>query len=158
MRGETGHLIESLGARMGALAAQQRFEEAAAVRDRLNTAIDAARRVNLVNVLRAAGRCRIAVGNAVHSIDDGILVTGALLPADSPASEPVDPDAERLLLARLLQRAAVSGSIQVIETDGSWGFPIDDVGLDRLPESDNADMGGDADGVDFNDAHTTAAE
>ena len=158
MRGETGHLIESLGARMGALAAQQRFEEAAAVRDRLNTAIDAARRVNLVNVLRAAGRCRIAVGNVVHSIDDGILVTGALLPADSPASEPVDPDAERLLLARLLQRAAVSGSIQVIETDGSWGFPIDDVGLDRLPESDNADMGGDADGVDFNDAHTTAAE
>ena len=51
----------------------------------------------------------------------------------------------------------MSGTVQVIDIDGTWGFPIDDVGLDRLPVSDT-DAGGHTDGVDLDDADTTTVE
>ena len=137
MAGETDHLVKTLGERMATLAAQHRFEEAGTTRDRLNTALEATKRVRLTEALRAAGRCRIDIAGVEHLIDDGVLITDQYVNADSPAAQSVDPDAERLLLARLIQRASLTAQrVSVLECSGTWSFPLAETAFDRLPESD----------------------
>ena len=153
MHGETAHLVEVLGSKMATLAAQHRFEEAAATRDRLTTILDATRRVRLSEALRAAGRCTVRIAGVEHIIDDGLLVVDQLVASNSPARESVDPEAERLLIARLIQRAAtVAGSVTMLSCSGSWLFPVAEAAFERLPTS-HGDVDGNSDAVDFENSH-----
>jgi DNA polymerase-3 subunit epsilon len=63
-----------LDARMGALAAAQRFEDAALVRDRLQAFTQAIGRQQLNEQLRRAGTLEVRIGDVVHHIDHGIVV------------------------------------------------------------------------------------
>lgn len=157
MSGDTNDVMSALGVKMAALAQQQRFEEAAAVRDRLSTLLEASRRVAIVMALQAAGRCEVEVAGVRHAIDDGLLVAEHLLAPDSPALEVLDPDGERLLIGRLIQRAALNGGVRVVACSGDWQFPLPESTFDRLPSSEfNVD--GDTAGVDIEHANGAAIE
>jgi DNA polymerase-3 subunit epsilon len=133
--GDASTIVEQLTARMAELAAAQRFEEAALVRDRLSALVGAVRRQQLVASLRAAGRCIVRQGDRSWVVDGARLVDVALagtvgrsLPVDAP-EPPVDdrPLARRqvdeaLVLAKHFDKHA--GRLDVIECSGEWRFPI----------------------------------
>ena len=56
MQGESEHVIDALSERMRSLAAQQRFEEAAAVRDRLSSLLSATTTARLVDAVTCWSR------------------------------------------------------------------------------------------------------
>lgn len=156
--GDLDEVITVLERRMGSLALAQRYEEAAAARDRLRTLLDASLRSRLIGALRDAGRVRIRIGRAVHLIDDGLLILpGSTRDAVAPslleaAITPTDPHAESLLLARTLQRRCLEGAdLEVLECSGRWTFPVAVPTVDRLgrsggssgPDGDAATIDGD---------------
>jgi DNA polymerase-3 subunit epsilon len=135
LNGDTGAVVGHLSMRMADLAAAQRYEEAALVRDRLAALLGAVRRDRLVLALRLAGRCTVRRGDATWVIDDARLVdvsiagtTGRALPVDPP--EPAAPDRplgrtqidEALLLARYFDQHVAT--IEVLDCTGTWSFPI----------------------------------
>ncbi len=141
LEGDAAIVTEQLQARMAQLAAAQRFEEAAMVRDRLSALLGAIRRQRLVAGLRAAGRAVIHGERATWTIDAGRLVdvaidgtVGRALPVDPP--EPVPPERslprhhvdESLCLARYFDQHAAR--IEVVSCSGSWQFPI--TGMEHL--------------------------
>ena len=139
IEGDLAEVISLLEARMSALAAAQRFEEAASARDRLRTLLDASLRSRLVAALLGAGRVRLRIGRCVHLIEDGRLVlpgsTRDAIPADmhEVALTPVDPHAEMLLIARSLQRRTSTGAdLEVLECSGAWSFPVEEPTVERL--------------------------
>src|SRR5690606_18167221 len=94
--GDASAVIAPLTARMTALAGQQRFEEAALVRDRVAALDAAARRHRLVEALRAAGRVRLRRGEVTWTIEHARLVdvtihgeVGRALPVTPP--DPAEP-------------------------------------------------------------------
>ncbi len=133
--GSPSVVVDQLAARMFGLAAQQRFEEAALVRDRLQALQYALRRQRLVNALRSAGRCEVRRGGTTWVIDDARLVevaiageVGRALPVDPPvaastgaplAAHQID---EALCLARYFDKHA--NRIEVNECSGTWQFPL----------------------------------
>ena len=136
LTGDPSVVAESLGARMSRLAAQQRFEEAAHVRDRLSALHGAVRRHRLVEALRDARRCEVRRGDITWVIDHARLVdvvvagsAGQSLPVAAPAAaEPGRPLGrhqidEALCLAREFDKLA--DQIDVVACTGSWTFPID---------------------------------
>jgi DNA polymerase-3 subunit epsilon len=146
--GDPAAVVEQLTARMTALAAAQRYEEAALVRDRLSALLGATRRHRLLAALRAAGRVTVRRGDTTWIVDGARLVdtsvTGELvgaLPVDPPAAPPVDRPLSRhhvdeaLCLAKFLDRHA--HRVEVVECSGEWWFPI---GVDdRIPHLTRSD-------------------
>ena len=134
LAGDVGSVAELLHAQMARLAAQQRFEEAASVRDRLSNLLGAARRQALVNALRSAGTCKVRIGDTIWFIRDAQLidavrdgVVGSALPVDPPPptgeSGPLRADQidEALCLARFFDDRAESLHV---ECSGSWQVPV----------------------------------
>jgi DNA polymerase-3 subunit epsilon len=124
-----------LTSRMADLAAAQRFEEAALVRDRLAALLTAVHRHRLLAALLAGDRCTVRRGAVSWVIDRGRLVdvtiageVGRALPVDPP-----DPPApgrplrrqqvdEALCLAKHLDKHV--HHLEVIGCTGSWQFPV----------------------------------
>ncbi len=134
--GDPSVVAEALVMKMSRLAAQQRFEEAAHVRDRLGALQGAVRRHRLVETLREARRCEVRSGDVTWVIDRARLVdvvvagsAGQSLPVAAPAA--VDADRplgrqqidEALCLARHFDK--VAGQVDVVACTGTWAFPID---------------------------------
>ena len=117
MTGRPTSVVERLTDRMNALAAAQRFEEAAMARDRISALEGAIRRTMLMNRLVDRGRFEVTDGDVTWIVDRARLVdvrvagsTAGALPAPPP-----DPPApgrpiprlladEALVLARHLER------------------------------------------------------
>ena len=144
--GDASAVTEHLVARMGELAAAQRFEEAALVRDRLRALLGAVRRQRLVEAIRALDRCVVRRGGITWVLDRARLVdvtidgiAGRALPVDPP--DALDDDRpmtratvdEALVLAKYLDRHA--DRIEVLECSGTWTFPLRI--SDQLPRLDH---------------------
>jgi DNA polymerase-3 subunit epsilon len=136
LRGDPSFVTEMLAAKMSRLAAQQRFEEAAHVRDRLGALHGAVRRHRLVEALRDARRCEIRRGDVTWVVDRARLVdvvvagsAGQSLPVAAPAAVEADRPLgrqqidEALCLARHFDK--VAGQVDVVACTGTWSFPID---------------------------------
>jgi len=134
MAGDGAAVVDRLTARMQRLAGQQRFEEAAATRDRLGALHGARKRRDLVEALRAGGRVRLRLGDSWWIIEAGRLVdvgvvgrAGRSLPVEAPAiADPGQPLSrstidEALVLARFCQARA---DVLEVEASGRWAFPI----------------------------------
>ncbi|MGH9134956.1 MAG: DEDD exonuclease domain-containing protein [Ilumatobacteraceae bacterium] len=134
--GDPSSVSELLTAKMARLATQQRFEDAAQVRDRMSAMQGAVRRARLVEALRRARRCDIRRGDITWIVDDARLVdvvvagsSGRALPLAPPApAEPGRPLGRRqideaLCLARYFEKNA--DRIDVVRCTGAWAFPID---------------------------------
>ena len=132
-------VVDRLRDRMLDLPRAQRFEEAAATRDRLGTLLGAVRRHLLVEALRSAERAEVSLGESTWIIDRGRLIdaTRAAQPGghsrsphpsraatDVLAREQID---EALCLARFCDKRA---DRLVVRCSGTWAFPIGD----RLPD------------------------
>lgn len=147
MRGDPDTVTSVLVERMAGLAAAQRFEEAAMVRDRTQALLTVVRRRRLTDAVRALGRCVVECDGATWVIDAGRLVGpddtlpvddstdavltsrhGARLPIGPPTSTPLpgplgrDAIDEALLLAKFLDRHATR--VTVRECTGEWTFPV----------------------------------
>jgi DNA polymerase III subunit epsilon len=136
LSGDVHHVRGALIAKMGDLAAQQRFEEAALTRDRLAAFLTAARRHRLVEALRAAEHCTVRLANVSWVIDHGRLLdvvnsgtTVRRLPVDPPDPAPTAVPLgrthidEALCLARHFDTHATR--LTVHECTGTWTFPVD---------------------------------
>ncbi|MDW3213424.1 MAG: DEDD exonuclease domain-containing protein [Ilumatobacteraceae bacterium] len=125
-----------LTGRMADLAAAQRFEEAALVRDRLAALLAAVHRGRLLAALLDSGRCTVRRGDVSWVIDGGRLVDvtiageiGRALPVDPP--EPPTPGRplrrqhvdEALCLAKYLDKHAAR--LEITGCTGTWRFPVD---------------------------------
>lgn len=128
-------VVDQLSARMFALAAKHRFEEAAMVRDRLQALQYALRRQQLVQALRSAGQCEVRRSGTTWVIDDARLVdvtvadaVGRALPVGPPdvarAGMPLAPHQidEALCLARYFHKHA--SRLEVSGCSGTWQFPL----------------------------------
>ena len=136
LTGDPSVVAEALGERMSRLAAQQRFEEAAHVRDRVTALHGAVRRHRLVEALRDARRCEVRRGDITWVIDQARLVdvvvagsAGQSLPVAAPAAaesgrplgrHQID---EALCLAREFDKLA--DQVDVVACSGTWSFPLD---------------------------------
>jgi DNA polymerase-3 subunit epsilon len=140
--GDPAPITEQLTARMTQLAATQRFEEAAMVRDRLSALLSAIRRHQLVAALRAADHCVVRRDDTTWVIDNARLIdtsmsgeVGRALPVDPPEPAPVGRPVgrrqidEALCLAKYFDKHA--GRIEVVQCSGEWAFPI--TASDELP-------------------------
>ena len=139
MSGDPRVVVDRLRDRMLDLAAAQRFEEAAATRDRLSTLLGAVRRHLLVEALRCAEHAEVTSGDSTWIIDRGRLLdatrtgaAGRALPIPPPEAtttgvftrEQID---EALCLARFCDKRAER---LVVRCSGAWTFPVGD----RLPD------------------------
>ena len=125
--------------KMMRLANEQRFEEAAATRDRLTALLGAAKRFHLVDALREAGRAEISDGTSTWTIERAQLIDAArigtvarVLPvaADDPSADTVvsrHQIDEALCLGRFCDKRAAR---LTVTSTGEWRFPISD----RLPQ------------------------
>lgn len=131
-------VIAHLQARLTALSATRRYEEAAQVRDRAMAFTNAMRRQRLTDRLREAGDVGLQVGDTVMHVRNGVLIGTALdgqieiglpvPPPDVPTFSPLLPRHvvdEVLCLARAFQRS--SHRVTVVWCDGRWRWPIDAV-------------------------------
>lgn len=135
LEGDAADVLSIAAHKMATLAAAERFEEAASVRDRATALASAVRRHHLIEALRAAGRIRLGDGRVVWTVDHARLVdatpidrAGAGLPVAPPdraaPERPLEPCQvdEALVLARHLDRH--HRRLDVIELDGEWRFPV----------------------------------
>ena len=139
LTGDPHGVIERLRDKMLGLAAQQRFEEAAATRDRITALVGATRRLLLIEALRAAGHAEVSLGDSTWIIDRGRLLdatrtgtVGRALPVSPPdvCLDPVlprDQVDEALCLARFFDKRAERLHVRC---SGAWTFPVGD----RLPD------------------------
>ena len=141
LSGDPRVVVDRLRDRMFDLAGAQRFEEAAATRDRLSALLGAVRRHLLVEALRTAERAEVSFGDSTWIIDRGrlldathIATAGRALPIPPPdaaatsdvlSREQID---EALCLARFCDKRA--DRLVVVHCSGAWMFPIGD----RVPD------------------------
>ena len=131
-------VIAALQARLAALSAERRYEEAAQVRDRAMAFTTAMRRQRLTEQLRRVGDAGLQIGDTVVHLRDGVLLGTAgdgqieialpLPPPDVPALPQLLPRHavdEVLCLARAFERLA--HRVTVLWCDGPWRWPIDEV-------------------------------
>ncbi|MEP7045771.1 MAG: DEDD exonuclease domain-containing protein [Ilumatobacteraceae bacterium] len=131
-------VIVALQARLTALAAERRYEEAAQVRDRAMAFSNAIRRQRLTDRLREAGDVGLQVGDTTLHVRNGVLVGTAhdgQIELDLPMAAPEMPLFSPLLprhvvdevlcLARAFDRLA--HRVTVLWCDGRWQWPIDAV-------------------------------
>lgn len=133
LSGDPVVLLTPLAERVSQLAAQQRYEEAGAVRDeaeRLRVRLDRHRRETS---LREAGRMVLAVdGEGRVVLDRGVWVGGEPGAGRSPgdvAHEPDDADRERSVVARWL--AGNTGRVRILEVESPLGMVMP---AHRIPE------------------------
>ena len=133
--GDPSLITEQLVGRMGRLAATQRYEEAALVRDRLSALLSAVRRHQLVAALRAAERCVIRRGDTTWVIDGARLIdtsisgeAGRALPVDPPEAPTVGRPVDRRLIDEALCLAKYfdkhADRVEITQCSGRWLFPI----------------------------------
>lgn len=135
LEGDASEVLAAARLRMTTLAATERYEEAAAVRDRAAALASVTRRHLLVQALRDAGRVRVTDGRVVWHLDQARLIqtvpveglTCALPvppPDPVPHHHPIRPDLvdEALVLARHLDRH--HARLRVLDADGPWAFPV----------------------------------
>ena len=139
LTGRPHGVAASLHDKMMRLANEQRFEEAAATRDRLTALLGAAKRFHLVDALREAGRAEISDGTSTWTIERAQLIDAArigtvarTLPvaADDPSADTVvsrHQIDEALCLGRFCDKRAAR---LTVTSTGEWRFPISD----RLPQ------------------------
>ncbi|MFT6812763.1 MAG: DNA polymerase-3 subunit epsilon [Ilumatobacter sp.] len=134
MTGDPAIVVSRLHDKMAALAAQQRFEEAAVMRDRLQTLLGAIKRHRLVETLRSADRVTITIGDSTWVVDQGRLVdvaqrgtVGRALPVEPPVATalgtPLPREAidEALVLAKFFEKRADD---LFATCTGDWDFPV----------------------------------
>lgn len=128
--GDAGDVVADLQRRMELLAAAQRFEEAALVRDRASALTGALRRRALTQALRDGGRIEVDDGRWRWVVEDARLCTEPtpLLarladPPPTPAGDvlPSSLADEALCLARYFDR---HGHRLTARASGSWNFPV----------------------------------
>lgn len=139
LTGNPHRVVDLLHDKMMQLANQQRFEEAAGVRDRLTALVGAAKRFHLVESLRAAGRVEISDGASTWTVERALLVDAVRSDSVSRALPVAPGDTsdttvlsrhqidEALCLARFCDKRAAQLSVRA---SGEWRFPISD----RLPQ------------------------
>jgi len=133
--GDPSPIIGRLTGRLADLAAAQRYEEAALVRDRLSALLAAVRRQQLMSALLLTGHCVVRRGAVSWVVDDGRLVdatisgeVGRALPVDPPerpaAGRPLRRQHvdEALCLAKYFDKHAAR--LDVVSCSGSWPFPL----------------------------------
>lgn len=143
LRGEITAILDPAMHRLRALAAEQRYEQAADVRDRLEALVRAVDRQILVDRLLAAGDIRLRHRSIIWTVRTTRLIdvrfdghATTILPLEPPpiaAGEHLSAQqfAEALCLARFVQQHHTE--IDVLECSGIWGFPAATVGdLGRL--------------------------
>ena len=130
LSGDACDVVSDLQRRMELLAAAQRFEEAAFVRDRTSALTGALRRQALVQALFDGGRVEIEDGRSRWVIEQARLLTvdtatlpGVVDPPPAPAAGvlPRVWTDEALCLARYFDRHAHR---LTVKTTGSWNFPV----------------------------------
>ena len=134
MTGDPAIVVDQLTDKMARLAGQQRFEEAALLRDRLQALLGAVKRHRLVETLRSADRAQVTVKGTTWIIEHARLVdvtqdgsTSRALPVAPPAAVPLgtplsrDMIDEALVLAKFFERNA--DSTRALCT-GDWDFPV----------------------------------
>jgi DNA polymerase-3 subunit epsilon len=139
LSGHPHRVVELLHDKMMQLAHQQRFEEAAGVRDRLTALVGAAKRFHLVAALRSAGRVEVTYGESTWTIERAQLIDAVKSASVSRALPVAAPEIsgtgvlsrhqidEALCLARFCDKRAAQLTVQC---SGEWTFPISD----RLPQ------------------------
>lgn len=108
--GEAGVVVDRLGDRMRALAAAQRFEEAAMARDRLSALEGAVTRTRQMQSLLARGRFEVSRGDVTWVVDRARLVDVRVAGSTSgalPAAPPDPPAPGRPLPRGLADEALV---------------------------------------------------
>lgn len=137
-------VVESISARMAALAAAERFEEAAPWRDRLAAFLRAAARTQRLSALT---RCpevvaarREAGGWSVHVIRHGRLCAAGVIPAGAHAGEwvkqlrasaetvtpgPGPTPAASAEESEKLLRWLESDGVRLVHVEGDWTCPVD---------------------------------
>lgn len=140
---EPGLVVDPLVARMQSLAAAERYEEAADVRDRAAAFVDAHRRVRRLDLVHRAGRLVVRLGGLRAVIEGGRLChtedvdapsllgtpTSTVPDGRTPASRWVEPAAvdELSVLAAWLDKNAAR--LEIEHCEGTLCSP-----LPRLPE------------------------
>ncbi len=147
--GDPDAVTRRLTGRMADLAAVQRFEEAALVRDRLSAVLSAIRRRQLTGALLAAERCVVRRRGVSWVIDSGRLIdttisgeVGRALPVDPPEApcegRPISRQHvdEALCLAKYFDKHAAQ--LEVVSCSGTWRFPLDasSTSITRLDRGD----------------------
>jgi DNA polymerase-3 subunit epsilon len=149
LTGEPSILLDPLRARMAALAASDRYEEAADMRDRAASLARALTRQRQLDALRRAGRMEIEVfAGADTSQSRRIVLTGGRLTGDvgqlsllDGDAESEDPDPDRPLPRHLLDELTCvaswleseATSVRVLHCEGPWSVPVP-----RLPRFEPA--------------------
>lgn len=131
-------VLAPLWTRVAALAAAQRYEEAALARDRAHAFAQAIERQRLADQLRSAGVVRVRLHDTTLTLRDGVLhevaVDGQLplgleLPAPEvpawPAPLPRHAADEVLCLARAIERASHHARLE--SCSGEWAWPSEPV-------------------------------
>jgi DNA polymerase-3 subunit epsilon len=141
MTGDPAIVVDRLHDKMCALAAQQRFEEAATVRDRLQALLGAVKRHRLVETLRSADRAHITVDDTTWIVEQARLVD-VIQHGTATKALPVEPSEavplgtplgrhmidEALVLAKFFERHALSATATCT---GDWDFPV--AASDEIP-------------------------
>jgi DNA polymerase-3 subunit epsilon len=131
-------LLDPLADRIAKLAAAERYEEAADVRDRAAALAGALRRVRRFDALRAAGRVVLSLpGGTTAELERGVLraawsdgelpgLRGLSVPAPVPpppgVALPADLADELVAIASFLDR--YGSRIRLVEVDGDWFSPL----------------------------------
>lgn len=117
--GAPDDVLQALGARIDALSAQCRYEEAATVRDRAFVLIEAISTARLARTLAEAGRLAFEIDGTTVEIDAGALTSVGGAPLGVPADD--HPDEPRLI-ARWLARNQRRLSLRAAH--GTFAEPI----------------------------------
>lgn len=132
LRGDPAPLLDPLALRMQALAADERFEEAALARDRLDVLTRALDRQRMMEQLVASHRLELAGPDGTITLYAGVLALDGLeLPLGGAVNGIVDRESadELLVIARWLRKHA--HRLRVLRVDGMLASR-----LPRLPSYD----------------------
>ncbi|HWW55236.1 MAG TPA: UvrB/UvrC motif-containing protein, partial [Acidimicrobiales bacterium] len=144
LTGDPAVLLDPLAARMRALSAVGRYEEAADVRDRAAALSRALQRQRRLDALRHAGRLEVEVTGEGWAVVDGGLLLAAWADGSTAPSATLDPvraspttplgrdaaDEVQTIASWLDARA---GRIRIVECEGTLASP-----LPRLPSFEPA--------------------
>ncbi|MCA1830853.1 MAG: GIY-YIG nuclease family protein, partial [Actinobacteria bacterium] len=117
--GDASEILLRLADRIDRLAAGERFEHAAATRDRLGALVEALRTARAVRALVEAGSLSVRVGDSVIELCGGRAVRAD---GHELASPPDDhPDEPRLIAAWLARNRA---RVRIESCDGAFAHPV----------------------------------
>jgi DNA polymerase III subunit epsilon len=121
---DPGVVLEPLLERMWRLARQERYEEAAELRERGSLLERALDRHIETRCLAAAGTIRLRVGEREIVIEEGRLVDGGV-----PDASPDAAQKEARVIGRWLNR---SDEVRLVSVSGTWAVPVGARPVDRF--------------------------